>query len=113
MKVTDTVTAPTQDELDAAKAEATKAIVPLSLPVEMKAALQTLADEAHMPVSSYARQRLAEAINFTLPADINKRHSFGGDKEAAKAAQKEATAARNALIKKLLDAYRSNPEKFA
>lgn len=111
--MTDTATVPTQDELDAAKAEPVRAIVPLSLPTDMKAVLQTLADAAHMPVSSYARQRLAEAIDFTLPDDINKRHSFGGDKEAAKAAQKEATKARNELIKKLLDAYRSNPEKFA
>lgn len=100
-----------KDDLAALRelAPGTRVQVMVTMPVELKIKLMEEADKAGegMTLARFVRETLASDFEVELPNVIRTRRSKYESEEEREAAQKAKSKKRNALIKKLLAAYKA------
>ena len=87
----------------------TKVSFMMQIPLDLKNLLIAAAEERNISTSACARQILAEAVDYTLPASSGRSRKYANADER-KAAQKTRNKARRELVKKLLAEYNAQSE---
>ncbi len=78
----------------------------VTVPLELKQLIEEESERRNTPVSSLVRNWIADAMDYTLPVIERHRATKYASEEERRAAQKQQSRSRQALIKQLLQQYR-------
>lgn len=90
----------------------TRQSIMVSVPVEFHGLLAQKAEAEGKTLAGFVRDMLASEFNYTLPPVTRQRARKYASEEERKAAQAENQRQRNALAKRLIEAYRKGEIKL-
>jgi len=83
-----------------------KVTIPVTVPTEMKVQLESLAKAENISTAAFIRNRLAGDIGFDVTGFTTRVPKYASDEERKAATEKKQNE-RNALVKALLEAYKT------